>query len=156
MKPIIEVQLSEPSDKLTVEYHKAATELGRVIPLGHCHLLNIQWMLHSIYWYKSEAKFVEAWHVIGAAVREAHELGTCIHLDLYSVDINVVLKVFTELPLPKVYLNLSERCVAECGVSWIAGTGKRDYSNILELSNYVLISVQAICFWPGSADDYRP
>ncbi|KAH7262517.1 fungal-specific transcription factor domain-containing protein [Fusarium tricinctum] len=75
MKPIIEVQLSEPSDKLTVEYHKAATELGRVIPLGHCHLLNIQWMLHSIYWYKSEAKFVEAWHVIGAAVREAHELG---------------------------------------------------------------------------------
>ncbi|KIL95978.1 hypothetical protein FAVG1_00717 [Fusarium avenaceum] len=75
MKPIIEVQLSEPSDKLSVEYHKAATELGRVIPLGHCHLLNIQWMLHSIYWYKSEAKFVEAWHVIGAAVREAHELG---------------------------------------------------------------------------------
>ncbi|SPJ87092.1 uncharacterized protein FTOL_12117 [Fusarium torulosum] len=75
MKPIIEVQLSEPSDKLTVEYHKAATELGRVIPLGHCHLLNIQWMLHSIYWYKSEARFVEAWHVIGAAVREAHELG---------------------------------------------------------------------------------
>ncbi|KAM0264610.1 hypothetical protein ACHAPA_008124 [Fusarium lateritium] len=75
MKPIVEVQLSEPSDKLTVEYHKAATELGRVIPLGHCHLLNIQWMLHSIYWYKSEARFVEAWHVIGAAVREAHELG---------------------------------------------------------------------------------
>ncbi|KAF5676808.1 transcriptional regulatory [Fusarium heterosporum] len=75
MKPIVESQLSEPSDKLTVEYHKAATELGRVIPLGHCHLLNIQWMLHSIYWYKSEARFVEAWHVIGAAVREAHELG---------------------------------------------------------------------------------
>ncbi|TVY66728.1 putative transcription factor sol4 [Fusarium oxysporum f. sp. cubense] len=75
IKPIVEVELSEPAEKLTVEYHKAATELGRVIPVGHCHLLNIQWMLHSIYWYKSEAKFVEAWHVIGAAVREAHELG---------------------------------------------------------------------------------
>ncbi|KAJ4123101.1 hypothetical protein NW768_010095 [Fusarium equiseti] len=75
IKPMVEIELSEPSEKLTVDYHKAATELGRVIPLGHCHLLNIQWMLHSIYWYKAEAKFVEAWHVIGAAVREAHELG---------------------------------------------------------------------------------
>ncbi|KAF4450273.1 putative transcriptional regulatory protein C1F7.11c [Fusarium austroafricanum] len=75
IKPIVEAELSEPADKLSIEYHQAATELGRVIPLGHCHLLNIQWMLHSIYWYKSEAKFVEAWHVIGAAVREAHELG---------------------------------------------------------------------------------
>ncbi|KAM0389160.1 hypothetical protein ACHAQC_009038 [Fusarium culmorum] len=75
IKPMVEIELSEPSDKLTVDYHSAATELGRVIPLGHCHLLNIQWMLHSIYWYKAEARFVEAWHVIGAAVREAHELG---------------------------------------------------------------------------------
>ncbi|KAM0561354.1 hypothetical protein ACHAPJ_003233 [Fusarium lateritium] len=75
MKPIVEVELSEPAEKLTVEYHQAATELARVIPLGHCHLLNIQWMLHSIYWYKAEARFVEAWHVISACVREAHELG---------------------------------------------------------------------------------
>ncbi|KAM0425056.1 hypothetical protein ACHAPT_009615 [Fusarium lateritium] len=75
MKPIVEVELAEAADTLTKEYHKAGTDLGRVIPVGHCHLLNIQWMLHSIYWYKAEARFVEAWHVIGAAVREAHELG---------------------------------------------------------------------------------
>ncbi|RSL72080.1 hypothetical protein CEP53_001283 [Fusarium sp. AF-6] len=75
MKPIVEVELAEAADTLTKEYHKAGTELGRVIPIGQCHLLNIQWMLHSIYWYKAEARFVEAWHVIGAAVREAHELG---------------------------------------------------------------------------------
>ncbi|KAM5354125.1 hypothetical protein ACJ41O_000775 [Fusarium nematophilum] len=75
MKPIVEVELAESADKLSKEYHNAGTELARVIPVGHCHLLNIQWMLHSIYWFKAEAKFVEAWHVIGAAVREAHELG---------------------------------------------------------------------------------
>ncbi|KAF4468905.1 transcriptional regulatory [Fusarium albosuccineum] len=75
MKPIVEVELAESADKLSKEFHKAGTDLGRVIPVGHCHLLNIQWMLHSIYWYKAEARFVEAWHVIGAAVREAHELG---------------------------------------------------------------------------------
>jgi hypothetical protein len=85
IKPIVEVELSEPAEKLTVEYHKAATELGRVIPVGHCHLLNIQWMLHSIYWYKSEAKFVEAWHVIGAAVREAHELGEYVRSPVIPV-----------------------------------------------------------------------
>ncbi|RSL93389.1 hypothetical protein CEP52_013253 [Fusarium oligoseptatum] len=75
MKPIVEVELAEAADTLTKEYHKAGTDLGRVVPVGHCHLLNVQWMLHSIYWYKAEARFVEAWHVIGAAVREAHELG---------------------------------------------------------------------------------
>ncbi|KAF5020223.1 hypothetical protein F66182_7740 [Fusarium sp. NRRL 66182] len=75
MRPIVEAELGEDPDKLTIVYHQAATDLGRAIPVGQCHLLNIQWMLHSIYWYKSEARFVEAWHVIGAAVREAHELG---------------------------------------------------------------------------------
>lgn len=74
-KPLIEAKLGESSEKLTKDYHDAAQDLGRLIPAGHCHLLNIQWMLHSIYWYKAEAKFVEAWHVIGSACREAHELG---------------------------------------------------------------------------------
>lgn len=32
-------------------------------------------MLHTIYWYKVEARFIEAWHLIGAAVCEAQELG---------------------------------------------------------------------------------
>lgn len=74
-KPIVQVELGESSEKLTKDYHDAAEDLSRVIPPGHCHLLNIQWMLHSIYWYKAEARFVEAWHVISTAVREALELG---------------------------------------------------------------------------------
>lgn len=32
-------------------------------------------MLHTIYWYKVEARFIEAWHLIGVAVCEAQELG---------------------------------------------------------------------------------
>lgn len=75
MKPFVEVELGEASDKLSKDYHEAAQDLARVIPVGHCHILNLQYMLHSIYWFKAEARFVEAWHVIAAAVREAHELG---------------------------------------------------------------------------------
>lgn len=32
-------------------------------------------MLHTIYWYKVEARFIEAWHLMATAVREAQELG---------------------------------------------------------------------------------
>ncbi|GAO14013.1 hypothetical protein UVI_02035660 [Ustilaginoidea virens] len=50
-------------------------ELASVIPVGHYHFLNVQRLLHSCYWYKAEAKFLEAWHVLSAAILEARELG---------------------------------------------------------------------------------
>lgn len=76
IKPKIEADMGEVAEQLTERYHAAAQELSNAIPVGHYHLLNVQRMLHSIYWYKSEARFVEAWHLIGAAVRESQELGT--------------------------------------------------------------------------------
>ncbi|KAG6033711.1 hypothetical protein E4U41_006844 [Claviceps citrina] len=61
--------------KLTEQYHNAARELHSVIPVRSKHLLNVQSLLHSCFWYKSEARFVECWHVLSAAIREAQELG---------------------------------------------------------------------------------
>jgi len=82
VKPKIEADLGEISEDLTERYNNLSRDLAAMIPNGRYHLINVQRMLHSIYWYKSEARFVEAWHLIGAAVREAQELG--LHADSES------------------------------------------------------------------------
>ncbi|RDA89497.1 hypothetical protein CP533_6812 [Ophiocordyceps camponoti-saundersi (nom. inval.)] len=71
----LEQDLGESTQRLTESYHNAARELHSVIPVGNNHIFNVQSLLHSCYWYKSEARFVECWHVLSAAVREAQELG---------------------------------------------------------------------------------
>ncbi|PHH83857.1 hypothetical protein CDD83_2909 [Cordyceps sp. RAO-2017] len=71
----LEQDLGETTQKLTEHYHNAARELHSVIPVGNNHLLNVQTLLHSCYWYKSEARFVECWHVLSSAIREAQEMG---------------------------------------------------------------------------------
>jgi hypothetical protein len=76
----IEASLGETADKLSDRFHSAARELGSVIPLGKYHLNNVLWRLHSCYWFKAEAKFLEAWHVLGEAIREGQELGRPMHL----------------------------------------------------------------------------
>lgn len=80
VKPRIEADLGEPAEQLTERYQQVSRELAGMIPNGRYHLINIQRMLHEIYWYKSEARFVEAWHLIGAAVRESQELGNATTL----------------------------------------------------------------------------
>lgn len=54
--------------------HAAVRELSGVIPVGHYHMVNVQRLIHSCYWYKAEARFVEAWHVLNQAILEAKEL----------------------------------------------------------------------------------
>lgn len=71
----LEVDLGDSMQKLSERYHNAARELHSVLPMDRNHLLNVQSLLHSCYWYKSEARFVECWHVLSAAIREAQELG---------------------------------------------------------------------------------
>ncbi|KJZ78305.1 hypothetical protein HIM_02343 [Hirsutella minnesotensis 3608] len=63
------------ADILSERLHCAVRELGSVIPVGHFHMYNVQRLLQSCYWYKAEARFLEAWHVLSAAVLEAKELG---------------------------------------------------------------------------------
>ncbi|KAL9477597.1 hypothetical protein ACSS6W_007438 [Trichoderma asperelloides] len=59
---------------LTESYHYCARNLYGVIPEGQYHRHNVMWLLHSTYWYKAEALFVECCHIFNTAVREAQEL----------------------------------------------------------------------------------
>ncbi|KAL5615745.1 hypothetical protein FOBRF1_004493 [Fusarium oxysporum] len=69
------IHLAQPPKDVSKAYHDAGTRLAEAIPAGSYHLINLQWKVLSICWFKGEAKFTEAWHTIGLAVQEAYELG---------------------------------------------------------------------------------
>jgi hypothetical protein len=71
----LELDLGQSIQKLSEMYHDASRELHAAVPVGHHHILSVQQLLHSCYWFKSEARFVECWHALNAAIREAQELG---------------------------------------------------------------------------------
>ncbi|KAJ4180066.1 hypothetical protein NW767_014494 [Fusarium falciforme] len=70
----LKIDSGDAIQRLTEQYHEAAHELSRTIPIGYNHLINIQQLLHSCYWFMSEARFIEFWHVLNLAIREAQEL----------------------------------------------------------------------------------
>lgn len=74
LKRKLEVGLGSTIQRLTEQYHEAARELSNTIPVGYNHLTNVQQLIHSCYWFKSEARFVECWHVLNVAIREAQEI----------------------------------------------------------------------------------
>ncbi|KAJ4158156.1 uncharacterized protein LMH87_008695 [Akanthomyces muscarius] len=67
-------EYGEPIQPVSDKMHAAVRELSGVIPVGHYHMMNVQRLIHSCYWYKAEARFVEAWHVLNQAILEAKEL----------------------------------------------------------------------------------
>lgn len=74
LQAIVEGEVGMDSDTYSDKLHDATRELASVVPVGHYHMINVQRLLHSCYWYKAEAKFVEAWHVLSQAILEAREL----------------------------------------------------------------------------------
>lgn len=75
----IETEMGDSVDNLSVSYLDLTRNLATAIPIGSYHILNIQRMLHTIYWFKSEARFPEAYLLISEAVGEATELG--LHIE---------------------------------------------------------------------------
>ncbi|OAL23626.1 hypothetical protein AYO22_06203 [Fonsecaea multimorphosa] len=75
----IESELAIQSQALAERYNKEAERLSRCFSPGKGGLTQIQQLFLTATWYKSEAKFVEAWHSLGAAIREAQEIG--LHRD---------------------------------------------------------------------------
>ncbi|KAH6608352.1 hypothetical protein Trco_001698 [Trichoderma cornu-damae] len=71
----LEQMLGASCQDRTESYHYVARYLYSAIPIGRYHRNNVMWLLHSTYWYKGEAMFVECCHVFNTAVREAQELG---------------------------------------------------------------------------------
>lgn len=74
-KAAIELELGDNIDALSEKFHNAARELGSAIPIGYHHVYGCQWYLYSAYWYISQGRYPETWHVLNAAAREARELG---------------------------------------------------------------------------------
>ncbi|EEU48682.1 uncharacterized protein NECHADRAFT_103177 [Fusarium vanettenii 77-13-4] len=98
----LEVDLGDTIQRLTEQYHEAARELGSAVPIGYSHLSSVQQLLQSCCWYKSEARFIECWHVLNSAIREAQEL--C---------------------MPIQYQNSSWRCDGDSGASWTHSIGRQ-------------------------------
>nr|RBQ87617.1 hypothetical protein FVER53263_00017 [Fusarium verticillioides] len=71
----LDIEAQQPPKDVSKAYHDAGTRIAEAIPAGSYHLINLQWKVLSICWFKGEAKFTEAWHTIGLAVQEAYELG---------------------------------------------------------------------------------
>ena len=86
LQKAVEAELSDTSDNISDKLHSATRELTSVIPIGHYHMMNVQRLLHSAYWYKAEARFVEAWHVLNQAILEGKELGMLILLNPAFLD----------------------------------------------------------------------
>ncbi|EWZ93975.1 hypothetical protein FOWG_06613 [Fusarium oxysporum f. sp. lycopersici MN25] len=82
----LEHELGEKTQALTERYHRVSRELYSIIPPGRSHLHSVQYLLHSCYWYKSEARFMECWYSLSAAIREAQEIG--IHQEASMLDIS--------------------------------------------------------------------
>ncbi|EGX91054.1 Fungal transcriptional regulatory protein [Cordyceps militaris CM01] len=74
LKAVIERDMGDSTEILSEKYHNIARELGSVVPPGSSHLHSCQSMLHSSYWYISQAKYPEAWHALSAAARECQIL----------------------------------------------------------------------------------
>ncbi len=71
----IEADLKMPVQSLSDRCHQAAVELSGKIPIGEAGLLQVQQLLLTSYWHSAEGNFFGCWHALGAAIREAQEIG---------------------------------------------------------------------------------
>ena len=71
----LELEMGESVQTLTERYHGAAQRLGQHISPGNGGLCQVQQLLLTSSWFKTEVKFVDSWHLLATAIREAQELG---------------------------------------------------------------------------------
>lgn len=72
----LEMEMGVLVEDLSRRYHAAAQDFAKPIPPGRGGLYEVQQLLLSTSWYKSEVKYVDTWHELGVAIRAAQELGT--------------------------------------------------------------------------------
>lgn len=71
----IEQEMGHSAQHLTEKYQAAAQHLSQSNPPGEGGYYQVQELLLAAYWYKSEARSVDSWHALGAAIQMAQELG---------------------------------------------------------------------------------
>jgi hypothetical protein len=73
----LESELGDSVEELSACYQRAAQKLSSFISPGTGGLEQVQQLFLGSTWLKAEADFVDSWHALGAAVREAQEIGAC-------------------------------------------------------------------------------
>ncbi|KAJ6787975.1 hypothetical protein PWT90_09995 [Aphanocladium album] len=71
----IEADLEMSVQSLTDQCHQAAVELSGKLSVGETGLLQVQQLFLTSYWHSSQGNFHDCWRALGAAIREAEELG---------------------------------------------------------------------------------
>jgi hypothetical protein len=74
-KSHLESDLGDSATNLGSLYHSAADTLSGLLPAGSGGLLNAQQLFLGATFLKAEAEFLDSWHVLAAAVRQAQEIG---------------------------------------------------------------------------------
>ena len=111
----LEYELGEKTQTLTERYHQVSRELYGIIPPGNGHLYSVQYLLHSCYWYKSEARFTECWYSLSNAIREAQEIGR-VKLTQPSDNSNAFSQVSIKKRPCSIPPTLNAKCTDEFGV----------------------------------------
>jgi hypothetical protein len=74
------MELGVTTQSLTERWHRAARLLSNTISPGRGGLTQIQQLFLTALWFKTEALFIESWHILGAAIHEAQELGMSFNM----------------------------------------------------------------------------
>jgi hypothetical protein len=62
-------------ETIAERYHLAAERLSRSFNPGEGGRMQVQQLFLAATWYKAAANFVQGWHTLGTAIREAQEIG---------------------------------------------------------------------------------
>lgn len=71
----LESELGDSATDLSQVYHEAANSLSDLLQPGVAGLINAQQLFLGATWLKTEANFVESWHMLASSVRQAQEIG---------------------------------------------------------------------------------
>jgi hypothetical protein len=71
----IEYELGDSVQSLTERYHDAAKRLSDYSASTAGEMGHVQQLFLTAVWFKGEGCYAKAWHCMGAAIREAQELG---------------------------------------------------------------------------------
>jgi hypothetical protein len=71
----LESELGVDAQTLTDRYQRVAQRLSERIPPGVGGVTQVQQLFMSALWHKSETLFIDSWHALSAAIRQAQEIG---------------------------------------------------------------------------------
>jgi hypothetical protein len=75
LRSTLETELGENIQELSKRYHRTAQSLSITIGAGKGGLIQVQQLLLAAWWLKSDAQFIDSWHVLASSIHEAQELG---------------------------------------------------------------------------------